>query len=746
MKLFTLQHLTVLLLLATSAVNTITQWPIVDGFVPPQNGVIFADADLELKAPAASADECAARCKAYTGSSWNSLGCISFNLCGAAPPYECGFQGYNRTLTLKTSSGTCALFQRILPRNDSHISQQVPWLLSRPPPRSVRLLGGPLFDMFSANVGFLLSFSVENLLYNFRRRAGIPTGNATCVGWDCHPDWVEGSLAAQFLMGAGNHLLWDEEPRLRAAMDALLIGIAACAEPNGYILAFPEAKLATSEHPNYVLSWTVHGLLAAHAAGSSIALPMARKMMNIFNNHTLLPTFLPPDGGTPPYQTPAGPPPPMWDGVNRSGFGNQTGHTIYLIKQGIIHNTQMALSAVGTQADVDLVKRVYQENWWLEFLASGDSASIWQRQWFSHNYEVTAFEAYLDMYVLTGEQAYLDSVFSAWRMYRESFIHVGGSAAINENFYYPPQSYYLTANSSDHSKNVKNHATGELCGGVFWIKLNQRLHFLYPSNESFVGEIETQLVNEAPTHQHEDIGIRHFSILNGYIENATAIGNCCEGQGTRLYGSLNEFLYSIPAPPAPDGVWIDIYAESALNTTTRGGVPVEIIVTTAFPLNGRMNVKVTAEQVCDFDVALRIPSWTANGTVVAIFVNGIVAGSGLPGTYFHVSRTFESQVPTLITFEFLYSLTAHAYAGVTQIPSFTRAAFTFGPVLLAAIGGWDTINEAVVMPSGIDPTQPSAWLQPLGNLSFSVHGSGIQFIPLSLVEDGQLFSVYPLFS
>ena len=111
--------------------------------------------------------------------------------------------------------------------------------------------------------------------------------------------WVEGSVAAQFLMGAGNHLQWEEHPQLRSAMNAVIAGIESCAQENGFILGFTENKLATNEHPNYVLSWTIHGLLAASGAGNELALPMARKMMSLFNNHTLLP------------------PPPPWQELQR---------------------------------------------------------------------------------------------------------------------------------------------------------------------------------------------------------------------------------------------------------------------------------------------------------------------------------------------------------------------------------------------------------------------------------------------
>lgn len=36
-----------------------------------------------------------------------------------------------------------------------------------------------------------------------------------------------------------------------------------------------------------------------------------------------------------------------------------------LIKQGIIHNTRLAMSSVGSKRDVEVVANLYQETWWL---------------------------------------------------------------------------------------------------------------------------------------------------------------------------------------------------------------------------------------------------------------------------------------------------------------------------------------------------------------------------------------------
>ena len=82
---------------------------------------------------------------------------------------------------------------------------------------------------------------------------------------------------------------------------------------------------------------------------------------------------------------PAGPFPP---GINnRTSYTGSTltGHTICLIVQGLIHSTRMALSEVGTQADVDLLESVYIENWWLEALAARDVTVISHKLYDAHN-------------------------------------------------------------------------------------------------------------------------------------------------------------------------------------------------------------------------------------------------------------------------------------------------------------------------------------------------------------------------
>jgi hypothetical protein len=196
-----------------------------DAFLPPQQGTVALNADIVSPLNVSAIDDCATLCLATPG-------CIHINICqinGAAPPFRCGVGGYSRTYVVEAAS-TCSYYQRLLPRNDSRIHQVVEWKLSVPT-GNVTLHGGPLLAAADAGIDFLLTnFPVDDLLFNFRQRAGLPQPpGAHCIGWDCTVNWVEGSLAAMFLMGAGGHLRWRENAALRAAMNELIEG----ARPGG---------------------------------------------------------------------------------------------------------------------------------------------------------------------------------------------------------------------------------------------------------------------------------------------------------------------------------------------------------------------------------------------------------------------------------------------------------------------------------------------------------------------------------
>ena len=86
------------------------------------------------------------------------------------------------------------------------------------------------------------------------------------------------------------------------------------------------------------------------------------------------------------------------------------------------------------------------------------------------------------------------------------------------------------------------------------------------------------------------------------------------------------------------------------------------------------------------DVALRMPSWLAPGTTVAVTVGGAAWPSvGAPGSYLHVSPPAGwAAGATVLSFSLPMPLVAYEYTGASTLPPFSRWGYMVGPVLLAA--------------------------------------------------------------
>ena len=358
-----------------------------------------------------SAAACASLCAAH-----DRPRCISFNAISSDDSrVVCELNGLSDAYGLRPHPNATYYFRGFL-ADDAPARQAVPWRLR--PAVAVSLLPG-LFDTVAArNVEYLLrNYRSDDVLYWFRHRARQPQPpGAQPRGWDGlpgtpdYPYGLKGSIAGLFLMGGASTLRFRHSPELRARVTAVVDGIKRCAAPDGYLMAFDRDALPYAEHPDYVSAWLTHGLLAAHAAGHPDALPMLRAHYDYFNYCEFLPLFLPPQGG------------PGTAGYRGSAYPTATqteptvvhGHRLYLIYQGMIKHTRLALTAVGTRRDVAVVGELYQEDWWLRELLDGKPEAIWQRHWYPHNYEVTAFEAYLDMYVLTGPHTSVPCMCASW--------------------------------------------------------------------------------------------------------------------------------------------------------------------------------------------------------------------------------------------------------------------------------------------------------------------------------------------
>jgi DUF1680 family protein len=563
-----------------------------------------------------------------------------------------------------------------------------PQCQARVPRTGVTLNGGLFQGVMERNIEYLLgSYSVPQLLRQFRARADKPNPPDLPKPDAFWEEDLAGSNAGRFLMGAGNTLRWIDHPELRRRFDAVVDGIAECRQPNGYIMAYPEDTIFYSERGAYTRAWVTHGLIEAGYSGRKDAFELLRGYYDWFDGCPYLPQLL-----------------------RRAGLG----------PQGMIANTRMYSTPVGKPKDIQVIMRYFQENYWLDQLANRDDQALWQYPYDRpHCYEITFLEAYLDLYLATGEARYLNAMLGAWQLYHRNWEHIGGSMSMEEFVEDPPSSFRL------------DHRHGELCGSVFWIFFNQRLHRLFPHEEKYVAEIEKSIYNVAIANQDEGRGIRYFAVLLGPKEPSTHVNTCCEGQGTRLLGSLPEHIYSL----ADDGLYINLFEPSTLDWEGTGG-KLKLTMETRFPFNPEVVIHVSGANNTPARIRIRVPSWASDSLPVKL--NGENAATGEPGTYLTLDRNWTGS--DTISFTLPAKLRVVPYRG-PQVLGEDRYSIEYGPILLAVTGANDYTFDAA-------STSPEAFLsqlEPIHNrpLNYSVRGnSGAVYVPYWTIED-QTFTCLP---
>jgi DUF1680 family protein len=580
-------------------------------------------------------------------------------------------------------------------RDDPHlVTDSATWRPARyraeAPRTGVTLHGGVFEAAMKNNIQYLLdSYTTEDLLRQFYERTGKirnfnPTGSQ--VFWE---EDLAGSNAGRFLMGAGNTVRWIDNPELRRRLNVVVDGIEACRQPNGYIMAYPEDTIFFSERAAYTRAWLTHGLLEAAYAGNPKALPMLRGYYDWFNQQPFLPNML--------------------RGAIQGG-------------QGMVANTRVSMSPVGKPADAQVIQRYYQEDGWLSGLANREKEQIWQYPYDRpHCYLLTNLEAYLDMYLATGEPRYRDAVLGAWELYRAHWQQAGGSISIIEFEKDPPDSNYI------HQK------LGELCGSSFWVFLSQRFQLLDPDDERFATEIEKSIYNVGMANQDRGVGLRYHTIMEGKKEASTHENTCCEGQGTRLLGSLPEHIYSI----APDGLYVNLYEASTIRWE-HAGQPMEFTLKTRFPYDTHVSGVIKLGTPVDANFRIRIPSWAASE--MKITVNGKATGTGKPGTYLAMNRKWSDG--DLVEFVLPAAIQVREYKGEDQVPGKKRYSVEYGPILLAAVGApaaslvVDKGHEAEHLANQLEAVEGSP-------LHFTVRGNeGRRFMPYWQISQEE-FTCYP---
>jgi DUF1680 family protein len=281
--------------------------------------------------------------------------------------------------------------------------------------------------------------------------------------------------------------------------------------------------------------------------------------------------------------------------------------------------------------------------------------------------------------------------------------------------------------------------TGELCGNVFWAVFNEQLRLLYPDDgEKYVAEIEKSIYNIGIANQEDNGNIRYHARLINKKEGGQCGGSCCEGQGTRLYGMLPEFIYKL----ADDGgIYVDLYNESSIEWEQTGKT-ISMHQHTEFPASPSVELHLKLSEPVKSKIRIRVPSWAASK--MNISVNGKKVATGAPGAYVTLNRTWNNDDEISFTLPMSFRLTK--YAGVTEdFQGKETYALEYGPLLMG-LAAAEVPNGILNLPFTADELK--AKLKPVADkpLHFRIEGAdgSLEYLPYYEIQE-ESFTCYPLF-
>ncbi len=565
------------------------------------------------------------------------------------------------------------------------------------PIHGVRLTHGLFKKIFDNNIEYnLTQLDMDRMRYWFDVKAGREPKAERYEGH--FEDNLKGQTASQYLMCAGNVLRWEEIPRVREGLREVLDFLEDSQETNGFLMPIDKSDFAYREYPHYVRIWLTYALIAAANSGEKRAFRMLRLWQDWFNRCPDLPVI----------------------------------KYLELAFQGVVASPLVYNTEIGVEEDMEITIEHYEEPWRLaQFIENEPWAVKTRRQHgkepHPHGSELEAFEGYLDLYRYTGKPYYLNAVKKCMRQYKGDWQHPGGGIIMCERFNGADQGHRLIY----YNKAMRYN---ELCATAFWMGLNQRLHRLFPDEESYVFELEQSLYNIACAAQVGTENIINFMILDGYKLRSGTPNNCCCGVGTKIFASLPEYLFTMNKST----ISCDIYASAELDWQTEHG-NVKVTEETEYPYDSKVKLTIEPEIPHEFTLRVRIPHYATND--VDVYINGEKFATGKTGSYLPIFRQWNAG--DTVEFEIPFGFAMHAYEGEHDVEGYARKAFTYGPILLAIRGEKNHENGTVVEGA---PEEFIEKLKPNGRpLCFCIEGlDGYTAEPFFDFQEGE-FVCFPLF-
>ena len=202
-----------------------------------------------------------------------------------------------------------------------------------------------------------------------------------------------------------------------------------------------------------------------------------------------------------------------------------------------------------------------------------------------------------DVAALTGNEQYLHAIDDIWNdvVYKKLYITGGIGATGNGEAFGDP---YQLPNMS---------AYAETCAAIANVYWNSRM-FLLHGDSKYIDVLERTLYNGLLSGVALS-GDRFFypnplASMNQHQRSAWFSCACCISNMTRFLPSVPGYVYARDR----DNLYMNLYMSNASNIALQSG-KLNIIETTSYPWDGKIDIALNPEKAFDFALKLRIPGW-----------------------------------------------------------------------------------------------------------------------------------------
>ncbi|MCM3629022.1 glycoside hydrolase family 127 protein [Paenibacillus glycanilyticus] len=216
------------------------------------------------------------------------------------------------------------------------------------------------------------------------------------------------------------------------------------------------------------------------------------------------------------------------------------------------------------------------------------------------------YTAMADVVLASGDPAYMEALDRVWAHTVERNMYVTGGigpSVHNEGF--------------THDYDLPNEsAYCETCAAIAMAFWNHRMNLLHGDGK-YADIVERELFNGALS------GISLSGDRFFYVNPLASKGehhrvewfhtSCCPTNLARFLPSIGQYIFAA----AEDGISVNQYASSETTVKLPLGRSVQIAQSTAYPWDGKVELRLSPEQADEFTLRLRLPGWCRSYRVLA---------------------------------------------------------------------------------------------------------------------------------